>query len=153
MIKNKVTPSPFLEMTGIKRGCYLSGFLFLLTFESCNIQSKKRVRGLAWISPLCFWPWLEPPMNKIDGNSVKVRMKLNSKNAKCLGWTARAKPSLTVRPVKQKQTSLIFTPISQRTAVALTLWREYRWLVHPLLVQPTSRRSQIISGKTKVSIF
>lgn len=153
MIKNKVTPSPFLEMTGVIRGCCMSGFLFLLTFESCNIQSKKRVRGLAWISPLCFWPWLEPPMNKIDGNSVKVRMKLNSKNAKCLGWTARAKPSLTVRPVKQKQTSLIFTPISQRTAVALTLWREYRWLVHPLLVQPTSRRSQIISGKTKVSIF
>lgn len=72
----------------------------------------------------CFWPWLEPPMNKIDGNSVKVRMKLNSKNAKCLDWTARAKPSLTVRTVKQKQTSLIFTPMSQRTAVALTLWRE-----------------------------
>lgn len=47
VIKNKVTPAPFLEMTGVKRGCYMSGFLFLLTSESCNIQSKKRVRGLA----------------------------------------------------------------------------------------------------------
>lgn len=56
--------------------------------------------GFVWILLLCFWFWFELLMNKIDGNLIKVRMKFNLKNVKCLGWIVRVKLSLIVRLVK-----------------------------------------------------
>lgn len=100
-------------MTGVKRGCFMS-----VKEESAGTRLN-----FATIILTLTWTINEPSLvqdNKIDSNSVKVGMKLNSNNAKCLSWTARAKPSPAVKTVKQKQTtSIIFRPVSQRTAVEI----------------------------------
>ncbi|XP_062566517.1 uncharacterized protein LOC134228832 [Saccostrea cucullata] len=95
VIDNNETTDPFPVMTGVKQGCCISGFLFLLVVDWVMQQTIRGKRtGIRWdfttlLEELDFRDdtvllssaidHLQSITSKLEENSVKVGLKLNAK--------------------------------------------------------------------------
>nr|KAG5687784.1 hypothetical protein BaRGS_025678 [Batillaria attramentaria] len=112
VIDENETTDPFPVMTGVKQGCCMSGFLFLLVIDWVMRQTVGGERtGIRWnfttiLEDLDFaddiallsstMNHLQAKTTKLEDNAARVGLKLNAKKCKVLKTNSKSNASLKV---------------------------------------------------------